>query len=194
LFLHGIVGSRAMGTCVSLPVFYAAVGRRLGYPMKLVTTRDHLFARWESVDGKDRFNIEGTNQGLNSPDDDYYKTWPRVLTDEEIRSGGYLKSLTPAGELAAFLQTRANCLRVAGFFDGASAAYQQVQALAPRLSESQVFPASDGHERRRTFSNAELDAMADYANRVNEFNSPSMQLQPGLSQPLSPTPPMVTEP
>ncbi len=29
LFLHGILGSRRMGTCVSMPVLYVAVGRRL---------------------------------------------------------------------------------------------------------------------------------------------------------------------
>lgn len=195
LFLHGILASRAMGTCVSMPVFYVAVGRRLGYPMKLVTTRDHLFARWESADGKERFNIEGTNQGLNTPDDDYYKTWPRPLTDEEIRAAGYLKSLTPAEELAVFLQTRGNCLRVAGFFDAAAAAYEQAQSLAPGRPAGQISLASGERGRsQRAFSHAELDEMADYANRVNEFNSSRMQLQPGLSQPLSPTPPIVTQP
>ncbi len=32
LFLHGLASLRAMGTCVSIPVLYVAVGRRLGYP------------------------------------------------------------------------------------------------------------------------------------------------------------------
>ncbi len=31
LFLHGLVSSRAMGTCISMPVFYVALGQRLGY-------------------------------------------------------------------------------------------------------------------------------------------------------------------
>ena len=32
-----------------------AVGRRLGYPLKLVTTKGHLFVRWEGAG--ERFNI-----------------------------------------------------------------------------------------------------------------------------------------
>ena len=32
LFIHGLVSSRAMGTCISMPVFYVVVGQRLGYP------------------------------------------------------------------------------------------------------------------------------------------------------------------
>ncbi len=46
-----------------MPVLYVAIGRRLGYPLELVTTKGHVFACWE--DSNDRFNIEGTNEGLN---------------------------------------------------------------------------------------------------------------------------------
>jgi hypothetical protein len=199
LFLHGIVGARAMGTCISMPVFYVAVGRRLGYPMKLVTARDHLFARWESRDGKERFNIEGTNQGLSTPDDDYYKKWPYPVTDEEIRSGWYLKSLTPSEELAIFLQTRGHCLRVAGFFGEAKAAYQQAQARTPSRPENQVFLASmDRAMAPRTFSHAELDAMADYGNRLNEYNRQIMQtrgqVQAGASPVMPPALPISAKP
>ena len=35
LFIHGILDGPG-GTCSSMPVIYTAVGRRLGYPMKLV--------------------------------------------------------------------------------------------------------------------------------------------------------------
>ena len=74
LFLHGLLGEDRTGTCVSLPVLYVALGRRLGYPLKLVTTNGHIFARWQSTDGKERFNIEGTNQGLSCFEDAYYQT------------------------------------------------------------------------------------------------------------------------
>jgi hypothetical protein len=167
--------------------------------MKLATARDHLFARWESTDGKERFNIEGTNQGLSTPDDDYYKKWPYPITNEEIRSGWYLKSLTPSEEVAIFLQTRGHCLRVAGFFGEARAAYQQAQALAPNRPENQVFLASmDRTMAPRTFSHAELDAMADYANRLNEYNRQIMQtrgqVQAGASPVMPPAPPISPKP
>ncbi len=46
LFIHGIIDGPG-GTCVSMPVIYVAVGRRLGYPLKLVESRGHLFFRWD---------------------------------------------------------------------------------------------------------------------------------------------------
>jgi hypothetical protein len=42
VFLHGLTGPPAMGTCASMPVLYVAVGRRLGYPLYLVTAKRHL--------------------------------------------------------------------------------------------------------------------------------------------------------
>ena len=62
-FIHGMVpapgpgsstadtpGSPPGGTCASMPVMYVAVGRRLGYPLKLVTTKAHIFVRWDGED------------------------------------------------------------------------------------------------------------------------------------------------
>src|SRR5262249_19147342 len=58
-FIHGIIQG-AGGTCASMPVLYAAVGRRLGFPIKLVHAKGerftHVFARWDEPDK--RFNIE----------------------------------------------------------------------------------------------------------------------------------------
>ena len=39
LFIHGLLGGHG-GTCVTMPVLYIAVGRRLGYPLKLVEAYD----------------------------------------------------------------------------------------------------------------------------------------------------------
>jgi regulator of sirC expression with transglutaminase-like and TPR domain len=134
LFLHGLLTGKRQGTCVSMPVLYVAVGRRLGYPLKLVSSKAHLFARWESADGKDRFNIEATNQGLNCFPDDYYHKWPVPLTADEIARGEYLKSLSPAEELAVFLSTRGHCLETAGKLAEAQVSYAHAHALVPRSS------------------------------------------------------------
>jgi hypothetical protein len=64
VMISGLIGSDRSGTCASLPVLYVAIGRRLGYPMKLVSARGHLFSRWESPDGKVRFNMEAMGHGL----------------------------------------------------------------------------------------------------------------------------------
>jgi hypothetical protein len=141
LFLHGLLCptlnpqpsalNSPRGTCVSMPVLYAAVGRRLGYPLKLVTTKAHLFARWESADGKERFNIEATNEGLNCFPDDYYRTWPVPMTRDEVKRGNYLKSLSPAEELAVFLSARGHCLEAAGRLPEAQVAHAHAHVLAP---------------------------------------------------------------
>jgi hypothetical protein len=142
LFLHGLTGSQATGTCISLPVLYVAVGHRLGYPMKLVTAKAHLFARWESADGRERFNIEATGQGLSTPGDNDYKKWPFPMTDQEIKANSYLKSLTAAEDLSIFLETRGHCLRVARRLAEAREAYVDAQALTPQWPDHKLFLTS----------------------------------------------------
>ena len=119
-FIHGMIPGPGRiifdtpgGTCASMPVLYVAVGRRLGYPLKLVTTKGHVFARWDGGEHpnpawRERFNIEGTN-GFWAHPDDYYKSWPMKVTDQEVRANGYLVSLTPMEELAQFLAARGHC-------------------------------------------------------------------------------------
>lgn len=129
LFVHGLLDKR-LGTCCSIPVLYVAVGRRLGYPLKLVTARSHLFARWDAGDGK-HFNIEGTNRGLACHEDDYYKKWPRPISEAELATGQHLKSLTPAEEVGVFLEIRGICLQVNGRLTEAKAAFDRAVELVP---------------------------------------------------------------
>lgn len=109
LFIHGLTENQYQGTCASLPVLYVAVGRRLGYPLKLVECKGHLFLRWE--DEKERFNIEGTSRGLNCFPDQEYMEWPWPISKEELATGMYMKSLSPKREVAAFLELRSLCLK-----------------------------------------------------------------------------------
>ncbi|HWY87459.1 MAG TPA: hypothetical protein VNX28_12075, partial [Gemmataceae bacterium] len=55
LFVHGVLHGDG-GTCTSLPPVFAAVGRRLGYPLTLATTKYHVFMRWDDPKGE-RFNM-----------------------------------------------------------------------------------------------------------------------------------------
>ena len=112
-----------------MPVLYIAVGRRLGYPLKLVTTKSHLFIRWESA--AERFDLEATGRGMNRYDDEHFKQWPFPVTEEEIQADGYLKSLTPVEELALFLSLRGHCLKEAARMSEAVASYAEAVRLAP---------------------------------------------------------------
>lgn len=157
LFLHGLLTGKHEGTCVSMPVLYVAVGRRLGYPLKLVTSKAHVFARWESPDGRERLNIEATGQGLNCFPDEYYHTWPVPLTSAEIASGQYLKSLSPDEELAVFLSVRGDCLEAAGRLPEAQLAYAQAHQLAPTSTQYLAFLAADVRKEMPEWQQVRVD-------------------------------------
>lgn len=133
-FIHGITHGDG-GTCATLPVVYAAVGRRLGYPIRLVSTRGrssgHLFARWDDPARGDRFNIEATNIGLTTPTDEEMRTGRYQLTDSELREGCYLQSMTPRMELSVFLGERGWCFEDAGDWRNCVEAWAAATNLVP---------------------------------------------------------------
>ena len=133
LFIHGFLGKEdPTGTCASFPVLFTAIGRRLDLPIKLVTSPQHLFCRYDN--GKERFNIETTYGGMSSKDDDYYRNWPRKIDKASEDANGHLKSLTPKGELAAFLSSRRACLSANKKQTEALKAASQAYHLMPHIS------------------------------------------------------------
>ena len=150
-FIHGALFGEG-GTCTSLPVVYAAVGRRLGYPIKLVCTRvkdqpwGHMFARWDDPAGE-RFNIEGTNHGMGSYPDDQYRTGLFEITPEEEEQGCLLRSKTPRQELANFLCDRA---------------YHSLQDGNRRLGTEAFTHASSLHPEDRLLWNRLCKTMAEW--------------------------------
>ena len=135
-FIHGITHG-AGGTCASLPVLYAAVGRRLGYPLRIVMGARHLFLRWDESDSqsplmRDRFNIEATAQGFVSHPDRFYEQWPFPHPDPAIDPRYYLRSLTPREELAEFMCIRSIVLMDNGRF---------VDAIQPAAWARQLDPS-----------------------------------------------------
>lgn len=175
LFLHGLLTGKRQGTCVSMPVLYVAVGRKLGYPLKLVTSKAHLFARWESPDGHERLNIEATSQGLNCFPDEYYHTWPVPLTPAEIASGQYLKSLTPDEELAVFLSVRGHCLEAAGRLPEAQLAYAQAHQLAPSSTQYLAFLAASVRREMPEWEQVRVDLGQTSLSRTTKPQSPTKE-------------------
>jgi hypothetical protein len=133
------------GTCSSMPVLYIAIGRRLGYPLKLATTKSHLFIRWEGAG--ERFDLEATGRGMNRYDDEHFKQWPYPVTEEEIQADGYLKSLTPVEEVALFLSLRGHCLKEAGRMPEAVTSYAEAVRLAPASRPYRLLLAAAQQER-----------------------------------------------
>jgi hypothetical protein len=79
----------------------------------------------------ERFNVEGSGEGIASRSDEHYRAWPEPWTDADIGHGRYLRSLTPAEELAGFLLTRGDCLTDNGRLAEACQAYDWARQLAP---------------------------------------------------------------
>ncbi len=130
-FLHGVLSARRQGTCANLPVLYAAIGRRLGYPIYLCLARRHVFCRWTSKDKRERFNIEGSGVGLTTPEDDYYLNWPQPISPREVELGHFLRNLDPQEELGMFMATRGHCLLDRRYVSEAIVAYAHAHRLAP---------------------------------------------------------------
>jgi hypothetical protein len=117
LFVPGMIDTKE-GTCSNMPVLHMAIGWRLGWPLKAVVTRDHMWSRWDDGrpgpgDGGSYFNLEATatekgNDGYSSfatpPDESYIKDFktPKAY----IEAGSDLTTLTMRQTLGVFLQQR----------------------------------------------------------------------------------------
>jgi hypothetical protein len=189
ILIHGMVGPQRMGTCSSMPVLYIALGRRLGYPLKLVTTKQHLFMRWDGP--TERFNMDATGKGLDKYDDDYYKRWPFPLTAQEIREQDYLKSLSSREELSVFLSIRGACLTDAGRLADATAALEAAYRLAPNWTGNQVMLA-EARQRQQGLPTPQLVFVRQDMNRARPINplepDPMRQIQ-NLGNPAQNPPP-----
>jgi hypothetical protein len=118
-FIFGIFQGKG-GTCATLPVLYASVGRSLGYPIRLVSTWEHLFCRWDDPTTKERFNMEATGPGLSTPADTDYRHGVYERTAPLIEKAGLLQSLSPRRELAGFLKERGLHWRRHGYLRNAA--------------------------------------------------------------------------
>jgi hypothetical protein len=193
VFIHGILqDGGAGGTCASMPVVYVAVGHRLGLPLKLVEGRGHYFFRWDDPRGtiirwpdlgecwipSDRFNVEGTGEGIAFHDDAYYIRWPQLWTEIDFAHGRYLRSLTPKEEFASFLVQRGECFWDLGQHLEALKAYHFARILVPederyeRLHGARQFQY-DRHELERIMEINERNRQAI------EARKPRFQLPPG---------------
>lgn len=196
IFLHGLLGPRRMGTCASMPILYVAVARRLEYPVKLVTAKSHIFVRWESPDGKERLNIEGTNQGIRCEPDEYYKSWPMPISEAEIKTRHYLKSLTSKEELAVFLSLRGLCLQSAGRLADARQAFVYAHEYGPQLTSGLDQPfhlavtappstplAASSLPDHGPLTHAEIDTLAVQAEALNQYNRDTMARRQAVTHP-----------
>jgi hypothetical protein len=160
-FIHGAVVGEG-GTCATLPVIYAAVGRRLGYPIRLGTAMvkekgfGHCFARWGGADDT-RLNFEVNHTGVHCAPDEYYRTGQYAITAKEERLGCLLRSLTPREELSHFMILRAECWLDQGNLRPAANALAWAYALQP----GNIF-----------LKNSLITTLNDWGSRLNQREPP----------------------
>lgn len=130
-YLHGIIQGEG-GTCGSLPILYAAVGRRLGYPIVLASTKQHLFCRWDALPHGECFNIEASGEGISFFPDEHYFTGRFDMPPETVKACGYLESLSPREELASFLCQRGECWMQEKNYNEAATSYAWANELDDR--------------------------------------------------------------
>lgn len=153
VFIHGLLGGARHGTCSSLPVLYVAVARHLGYPVNLVSAEEHLYLRYEA--GTNHLNVDAAGEGFITHPDEEYRKWPHPLTDEEIKTYGFLQPMSQQRVLGAFLAIRAGCLTSMKKFDEAAASWEAVNRYLPttpvlqRIVELAKERASDTHKAER---------------------------------------------
>ena len=183
VFINGLTGPPMMGTCASLPVLYVAIGRRLGYPLHLATAKYHLFVRWE--DQRTRLNVEATAQGFTSYEDDYYKTWPFPVSEEDIKAEGYLKTMTPSEELACFLEMRGPCLSNAKRYGEALAAYREACRHAPDVRAYQKTLEANQNEAERRAADSRLHQIEQVNWLLNQQDVPHFPSPSKLHRPVT---------
>jgi hypothetical protein len=131
-FIHGLLRpGKRVGTCANMPVLYAAIGRKLGYPIYLVHASGHLFCRWHNAYTGERFNIEASGKGLNVFPDEHYMKWPHPIHPADVRSGLFLRNLNPFEEVATFMATRGHCQQDQGCLVDAVVSYAHAHRLDP---------------------------------------------------------------
>lgn len=138
---------------------YAAVGRRLGYPLRLVSAvgrrAGHLFVRWDEPG--ERFNFEASLVGCDTPADDHYRGLDGGMGPELERRGLHLVSQTPRQELAGFLAQRACRWLDLGGWRQAVTAFAWAASLSPH---------------NRSFRDHLMEAMNAWAGRLRDREPP----------------------
>ena len=140
VFIHGLLQEKRKGTCASLPVLAIAVGRRLGYPLALVSTQNHLFVRWN--DTNEKFNIEVTSMGMNTYPDDHYRNWPYPIDQQTEQDNCYLQVMSAAEETAVFFSLRGFCMMAQNRHEDALKAHENAVKLAPKALHYQKILAT----------------------------------------------------
>ncbi len=122
------------GNCVTMPVLFAILGRRLGLTVALAKAPHHLFAKVRNEDGT-WLNLEATGGGLKS-DAGYVRD--TGISERALAHGVYLRPLTREEEIAALSADVAAALERRGAFEDAIAIAERMLQIDPKDVDAMV--------------------------------------------------------
>ena len=144
LFLTGVLTGFG-GTCVSLPVLYAALAQRIGHPVELAHTWEHYYCVWNSQNG---FCFEAAGRGFDKRTHEYYRHFRRIVTEEDESTFGFLRPLSRKELFACFAKERSHCLQEQFRFDEALEADYLAKTIAPHVAQFSMAYALTNYSSR----------------------------------------------
>ncbi|HAL45237.1 MAG: hypothetical protein A2Y12_18680 [Planctomycetes bacterium GWF2_42_9] len=132
LFLNTVIDNKR-GYCLSLSILYLAIGERLDLPLYGVVAPGHFFVRCD--DGKNSFNIETTQMGVNALDSHYAQKFNAPNNGSQ---GVYMRNLTKKETIGCFFNNLANVYMNREQIDNAFYYQKLSVALNPMLAEART--------------------------------------------------------
>ena len=93
------------GNCITMPLLFVILAERLGISATISVVPFHMFVRITDDSGK-TFNVEATDGGHAVPDGFYRRKTP--VTDEAVKNGVYMKTLTKREAVAVLAESVAS--------------------------------------------------------------------------------------
>jgi regulator of sirC expression with transglutaminase-like and TPR domain len=122
------------GNCVSMPMLLVILAQKLGIDMVLVRAPTHLFTHFTNESGK-VFNVEGISKGTIS-DQRYLKEY--YITDDAVKNGIYLQSLSRKQMVAEMLETVAEYYAKQDKYDGVMVITNLILEYDPKAVDAMV--------------------------------------------------------
>jgi hypothetical protein len=135
LFLTGVLTGFG-GTCVTLPVLYAALAQRVGFPISVGETWEHFYCVWGS--DQDSFCFDAAGTGFIKRTHEDYREFRRFVTPSDELRHGFLRSRTRRELFACIASERSNCLQDQFRFNEALEAAFLATRLAPAIQHLSV--------------------------------------------------------
>jgi hypothetical protein len=162
-----------------------------------VETKGHLLFRWWSerptairwaspeyafIVPPDRFNVEGSGEGIAFYCDAHYIQWPELWKEEDFARGYFLRPLTPAEEFSSFLIERACCFEDLGRYREALDSVFNARRLSPddiryQAVHSQITKKCVEYEVQKLES----------IDRINDHNRRAMEARARAGRPPNPS-------